>query len=64
MAKIRLAEVLKQKKMTKYKFAKLLGAETSNVSKYFKPGYDPKLSTLSKWADVIGVSVKDLVEDT
>ncbi|WP_413942703.1 helix-turn-helix domain-containing protein [Bdellovibrio sp. HCB-162] len=63
MAKVRLAQVLKQKKVTKYAFAKMIGAETSNVAKYFKPDYDPKLSTVAKWAKALNVSVKDLIED-
>jgi transcriptional regulator with XRE-family HTH domain len=63
VAKVSLAKVLKQKKMTKYRFAKLIGVETSNVAKYFKPGYDPRLSTLEKWAEALKISVKDLIED-
>ena len=63
MAKIRLAEILKQKKITKYRFAKLVGVEATNVTKYFKPGYDPKLSTLDRWAKALEVSVRDLVQD-
>lgn len=63
MARVRLNEVLKQKKITKYAFAKLIGAETSNVAKYFKPDYDPKLSTIAKWAKALNVSVKDLIQD-
>ena len=63
MAKVSLAKVLKQKKITKYRFAKLIGVETSNVAKYFRPGYDPRLSTLEKWATALKVSVKDLIED-
>lgn len=63
MARVCLAKVLKSKKITKYRFAQLIDTPTSNVSKYFKPGYDPRLSTLEKWAKAIDVSVKDFIED-
>jgi len=58
-----LAKILKQKKITKYRFAKLVAVEYSNAVKYFKPGYDPRLSTLERWAKALNVSVKDLIED-
>lgn len=63
MAKVSLARVLKKKNMTKYAFAKALGTDNSNVAKYFKAGYDPRLSTIEKWAKALDVSVKDLIED-
>ncbi len=63
MAKTSLSKVLKEKKITKYRFAKLIGVEYSNIVRYFRPNYDPRLSTLSKWAKALDVSVKDLVED-
>jgi transcriptional regulator with XRE-family HTH domain len=63
VAKVCLGKVLKEKKITKYRFAKLLGAESSNVARYFKPGYDPRLSTIEKWAKALKVSIKDLIED-
>ena len=63
MAKVILEKVLKKKKMTKYAFAKALGLETSNVSRYFKADYDPRLSTLERWAKALDVSVKDFLED-
>jgi transcriptional regulator with XRE-family HTH domain len=63
MARICLEKVLKKKKITKYRFAKMLGMETSNTARYFKPGYDPRLSTIERWAKVLNVSVRDLLED-
>ena len=63
MAKVVLAKVLKEKKMTKYRFAKLIGSEYSNIVRYFKPDFNPRLSTLDKWAQALDVSVKDLIED-
>ena len=63
MAKVVLAKVLKEKKMTKYRFAKMLGSEYSGIVRYFKADFNPRLSTLEKWAQVLDVSVKDLIED-
>jgi DNA-binding Xre family transcriptional regulator len=63
VARVALAKVLKQKKMTKYRFAKLVGMDSSNLVKCFKPGYDPRLTTIAKWAEALDVSVKDLIED-
>lgn len=63
VARTCLAKVLKEKKITKYRFAKLIGAEYSNIVRYFKPEYDPRLSTLEKWSKALDVSVKDLIED-
>jgi predicted transcriptional regulator len=63
VAKVCLGKILKEKKMTKYRFAKLLKSEYSNVVPYFRPGYDPRLSTVAKWAQVLKISVKDLIED-
>ena len=48
VAQVSLEKILKQKKMTKYRFAKLIGVEYPNVVKYFKPGYDPRLSTVDR----------------
>ena len=63
VAHICLGKILKQKKITKYRFAKLVGVEYPNVVKYFKQGYDPRLSTVERWAKALNVSVKDLIED-
>jgi len=63
MARTCLGKVLKEKKITKYRFAKLIGTEYSNTVRYFKPQYDPRLSTLEKWSKALHVSVKDLIED-
>lgn len=63
MAKLRLKEALKKKKITQYAFAKMVGTSQSNVRKYTEEGLDPRLSTLGKWAKVLNISVKDLIED-
>lgn len=63
VAKVVLAKILKEKKITKYRFAKMLGSEYSNIVRYFKPDFNPRFSTLVKWSEVLDVSVKDLIED-
>lgn len=60
MAKLVLDRLLKKKKITKYRFAQLLDVPTPSVFRYFRPNYDPKLSTLERWAEVLGVKVRDL----
>ena len=61
--KIRLDEVLQEKGISKYRFAKLLGKTTSNVAVYFRKDYKPNLSTLEKWAEVLDCKIRDLIED-
>jgi len=63
MAKLILAEVLKKKNLSKRQFAKRLKIDYSSVFRYFRDGYDPKLSTLERWAKAIGVKVRDLLEE-
>ena len=63
MAKIRLKEVCKKKGLSEYAFAKLVGTSQANVAPYFKGEGDPKLSTLAKWAKVLNIGVRELIED-
>lgn len=63
MAKIVLEKVLKQKKISKYEFAKRLHMNVSNVFRFFKDTYDPKFSMIEKWAKVLEVKIKDLYEE-
>jgi transcriptional regulator with XRE-family HTH domain len=63
MAGLNLAKILEKKKITKYGFAKLLGMPVPSVFRYFRANYDPKLSTLEKWAKVLNVKVRDLIEE-
>ena len=63
MAKLQLEEVLKKSKVSKRRFAKMLGIEYANVFRYFRKGYDPKLSTLEQWAKVLKVQIRDLYQD-
>ncbi len=63
MAKLLLAEVLMKKGLSKRQFAKKLGKEYPTVFRYFREGYDPKLSSLEAWAKVLGCRIRDLVEE-
>ena len=63
MAKLILGDVLKRKKMSKRRFAKALDYPYSNVFRYFREGYDPRLSDLNRFAGVLGVKVKDLLKE-
>ncbi len=61
--KLKLESILQKKKISKYRFAQMLGLPTSSIFRYFKPDYDPKLSTLEKWAKVLELKVRDLLEE-
>ncbi|MEZ4749343.1 MAG: helix-turn-helix transcriptional regulator [Bdellovibrionota bacterium] len=63
MAKIVLEEVLKKKGISKYKFAQMLGVHQPTVFRYLKPDYDPKFSTLERWAKVLDCKIKDLFKE-
>lgn len=61
--RITLDDVLKKRGMTGYAFAKkALGAQPNALTPIRKPGYDPKLSTLVKWAKLLDCDVNDLFE--
>ena len=60
MAKLILEKVLKKKSMSKRRFAKELDVDYASSFRYYRDGYDPKLSTLTKWARVLKVRVSDL----
>ncbi|MCC7442670.1 MAG: helix-turn-helix transcriptional regulator [Bdellovibrionales bacterium] len=61
--KLRLDVVLKEKGVSKYKFSKLLNKSTSNVAVYFRKDYNPNLSTLVRWAEVLDCRVRDLIDE-
>lgn len=63
MARLILDKMLKRRKLSKRQFAKRLDIEYNNVFRYFRNGYDPKLSSLEKWAKAIGCKVRDLIEE-
>lgn len=61
--KLKLEAIIQKKKVSKYRLAQLLGVPTSTVFRFFKPDYDPKLSTLEKVAKVLDVKVRDLLDE-
>lgn len=61
--KLRLEALLKEKGITKYRFAQLLGKTTSNVAVYFRPGYSPRLDTLIEWAEALDCKVRDFLDE-
>ncbi len=63
MAELRLAEVLKEKEISKRKFAKMIDKDYREIFRYCRKGYDPKLSTLDKWAKALNVRIKDLFKE-
>lgn len=63
MPKLLLAEMLEKKGMSKRQFAKKLGKDYPAVFRYFRPEYDPKLSTIEAWAKVLGCRIRDLYEE-
>lgn len=63
MAKLKLEAILKRKKISKRGFAKMLGMDYSNVFRFFREDYDPRLSTLEQWAKALGVQIQELFQD-
>jgi len=63
MAKLILGDVLKKKKLSKRKFAQMLGMNYNNVFRLFRKGQNPTLSTLNKWAKLLGCRVRDLLKE-
>jgi DNA-binding Xre family transcriptional regulator len=61
--KLRLEAILQKKKISKYRLAQLLGVPTPNIFRYFKPEFDPKLSTLERLAKVLEIKVRDLLDE-
>jgi transcriptional regulator with XRE-family HTH domain len=63
MAKVRLEEILKKKKISKRKFIKLLKTDSGTARRYFQPGFNPTLATLEKFAKVLKVKIRDLIKE-
>ncbi|MCB0416335.1 MAG: helix-turn-helix transcriptional regulator [Bdellovibrionaceae bacterium] len=61
--RLKLAQIMEKRKISKYRLAQMLGVPTASVFRYFKPGYDPKLSTLENIAKVLGIKVRDLLDE-
>lgn len=50
-----------EKRMTQQEFAELLGTSKQNISRYEKGDVTPMATTVSKIADILGVSIDDLM---
>lgn len=59
----RLALVLKKKKVSKYRFAKLLEIKYGNIFRFFKDDYDPTLSMMRKWSRVLRCKIRDFYSE-
>lgn len=63
MPQLLLEQMLKKRKMSKYRFAKVLRLHYNSVARFFRPDYDPKLSTLERWAKVLHCRIRDLYRE-
>lgn len=63
MIELKLDEALKARGLSRRQFAKKIGVRYNNITRLFKPGYDPKLSSLEKYARVLGCKIRDLFKD-
>ena len=61
--KFKLAEFLEDNNISKNDFARLMDIQKFGaVRRYFKPNYDPHLSSLARFAVALGCSIEDLVD--
>lgn len=60
---LRLTYWLKKRKLSKHEFAIRLEMEYDNVFRFFRKGYDPKLSMLYRWAKVLRCKISDLYKE-
>lgn len=63
MAHLILGDVLKKKRLSKRQFAKLIGMRYEHVFRLFRPGYDAKLSALTKWSKALKCRIRDLYRE-
>lgn len=63
MPAIALKEMLQKRGLSKRQFAQRLGMRYEHVFRLFRPGVDPKLSTLAKWAKALRCRVRDLIRE-
>lgn len=68
MARLILEKYLEDHKITKYRFAKMLGVKPPVVHSYFREKngvpYEPKLQTMARWARVLKCKISDLYDET
>ena len=59
----KIRAVRKERKMTQKRLGNILGMDTTRISQYETGQRNPKIETLSKIADALGVSVAELLPD-
>lgn len=64
MAWINLGRVLDKKKWSMSEFARQLDIPYQNLSRVFKPGFDPKISTVLRWCEVLDCKPDDLYDES
>lgn len=57
---LRLKEILKERNLSITKFSTMVGISQSNLSNYINGNISPKLDTLEKIAECLGVDVTEL----
>ncbi len=60
---LKLKEQLQKQSLSKRQFAKLLGVQYPAVFEYFRPGYNPKLSTLYRFSKALSCKIRDLIDE-
>jgi hypothetical protein len=63
MATFILEAALKKRKISKRRFARMLGVRYDNFFRVFRPNYDAKLSFMNECAAALGVKVKSLIKE-
>lgn len=63
MARLILAEMLKKRRISKQEFGRRLGIRPEHVYRLFRPGVDPRLSALNRYARALKCKVRDLIRD-
>ena len=61
--KLNIKRALKQRKITAYRFAQMLGVDYRNVWRVLRPDYDPKWSTLVKLAKLLKCRIRDIYRE-
>ena len=63
MAKFLLKAVCKERAISQYRLAILLKMDAKNISRLFRPDYDPKLSLLARVAKALKCRIRDLIRE-
>jgi transcriptional regulator with XRE-family HTH domain len=64
MAWINLGSALDKRKWSMSEFARRLDIPYQNLSRVFKPGFDPKISTVLRWCEVLKCTPDELYDES